>query len=316
MTMPLMQYPHCAACSSMKAAWTGCGRSGEPSPSRVVMGCRAAVLTVVTQEGTARPPTITVQAPHWPRPQPNFAACSPRSLRRIKRRGVSGSASILRRRPLTLSENLAIRILIPPNSGSGLELQHFVPISVSPRSSRLTLDVTKCRISRPDPGVGEAAVALAERAGTLARRAVAPAAGQPRRREARALGHEAQHDGPARATLDQDVLAEPAPEPPGATRSWPHALVVEEERAIALRHFHGGARDIAGPREHVLAVLGGRRAHAAIEEEHGGVRAAVFTHPGLRDGPERRAGCRHHPLRDDLVERAQHEHRHVVTGLG
>ena len=30
MIMPLMQYPHCAACSSMKAFCTGCSFSGEP----------------------------------------------------------------------------------------------------------------------------------------------------------------------------------------------------------------------------------------------------------------------------------------------
>src|SRR6476620_1454186 len=38
------------------------------------------------------------------------------------------------------------------------------------------------------------------------------AAGEPGRREARALGHEAHHDGARRLALDQDVLTEPAAE--------------------------------------------------------------------------------------------------------
>ena len=36
MIIPLVQYPHCATCSLMKAACTGCGADIEPSPSRVV----------------------------------------------------------------------------------------------------------------------------------------------------------------------------------------------------------------------------------------------------------------------------------------
>src|SRR5690348_6228152 len=60
------------------------------------------------------------------------------------------------------------------------------------------------------------------------------AAGQPRRGEAGALGHEAHHDRPRRLALDQHVLAEAAAELPLATRARAHALVVEEERAVAL----------------------------------------------------------------------------------
>src|SRR5689334_13198233 len=79
------------------------------------------------------------------------------------------------------------------------------------------------------------------------------AAGEPGRREARPLGHEAHHDGARRLALDQDVLTEPAAEAPPPARARPHALVVEEERAVSLGHLHRGARDVARPREHVLA---------------------------------------------------------------
>ena len=52
---------------------------------------------------TACPPTTTVHAPHCSRPQPNFAARSPRSLRSTVRSGVSGSASTRTSRPFTRS---------------------------------------------------------------------------------------------------------------------------------------------------------------------------------------------------------------------
>ena len=35
-SIPGMQIPHCAAPSSTKAAWSGCGASGVPSPRTVV----------------------------------------------------------------------------------------------------------------------------------------------------------------------------------------------------------------------------------------------------------------------------------------
>src|SRR6266478_9958818 len=82
----------------------------------------------------------------------------------------------------------------------------------------------------------------------------------------RSLGHEAQHDRPPRAALEEDVLAEPAAGTSPPARARAHALVAEEERAVALRDLDGRARDIARPREHVLAVLVRRRAHAAVEE--------------------------------------------------
>src|SRR5712691_11606994 len=134
--------------------------------------------------------------------------------------------------------------------------------------------------------------------------AAGPAALEAGRGKLRPLRHEAQHDGAGGSALDEYVLAEAAPVPPGASRIRPQPLVVEEERAIALRHLHGRARDIAGPREHVLAVLGGGRAHAAIEEEDVRVGSPVVAGARLGHRPERRARAGHHLVGNDLVERA------------
>ena len=41
----------------------------------------------------------------------------------------------------------------------------------------------------------------------------------------------------------------------------------------------------------------------------------IRAHAGLRHRPERRARARHHALGDHLVERAEHDHRHVVAGV-
>src|SRR5215470_6557346 len=120
---------------------------------------------------------------------------------------------------------------------------------------------------------------VAEPAGAAAR--------QARRGEARALGHEAHHDRALRLALDQRVLAEAAPEAAAPARAGPHSLVVEEERAVALGHLHRCARDVAGPREDVLAVLRRGCAHPAVEEQHGGVRAAVVAHARLGHRPQR-----------------------------
>ena len=65
----------------MKARWIGAGSSSVPSPSSVVISLSANSAIGVTQENTGSPSTSTVQAPHWPSPQPNFAALSFKSPR-------------------------------------------------------------------------------------------------------------------------------------------------------------------------------------------------------------------------------------------
>src|SRR5207249_1898448 len=93
--------------------------------------------------------------------------------------------------------------------------------------------------------------------------AAVDAAGEPGRRELRALGHERGDDRHRGLALEADVLAEPATELARAARAWPQSFFVEEERAVALGHLDRCRRDVARPREHALAVLGRGGAHAA-----------------------------------------------------
>ena len=101
--IPAMQYPHCAACSSMKARL---------HRARVVDRAQALerddLLALQRHHrrdaGEHRRLSIsTVQAPHCPRPQPNFAAFSPSSPRSTYSKGVSGSTSMSWSWPLTFS---------------------------------------------------------------------------------------------------------------------------------------------------------------------------------------------------------------------
>ena len=48
----------------MNACWIGCGFSGVPSPSSVVISAPATVFTGVTHDRIAWPLAMTVQAPH------------------------------------------------------------------------------------------------------------------------------------------------------------------------------------------------------------------------------------------------------------
>src|SRR2546427_7484216 len=81
----------------MKARCSGWSLAIVPSPSSVVMAPFAAADTGTEQERTDLPSISTVQAPHWPRPQPNFGPFSSRSLRRTYRSGVSGATDDTRR---------------------------------------------------------------------------------------------------------------------------------------------------------------------------------------------------------------------------
>ena len=78
---PFWQKPHAGTCSSSHACWMGCSTPSFERPSSVVISTFAACDTGLTHERTASPPMSTVQAPHWPRPHPNFGPSSPRSLR-------------------------------------------------------------------------------------------------------------------------------------------------------------------------------------------------------------------------------------------
>ena len=58
-----MQKPHCAACSSMNASRTTLPMRSSARPSTVVTLWPATDQRGVSQDCTARPSTITVQAP-------------------------------------------------------------------------------------------------------------------------------------------------------------------------------------------------------------------------------------------------------------
>src|SRR5215510_519156 len=60
----------------------------------------------------AWPLEITVQAPHWPRPQPNLGPRSSRSSLRTNSSGVAGSTSTVRARPFTRSVKAAMGVRI------------------------------------------------------------------------------------------------------------------------------------------------------------------------------------------------------------
>src|SRR6267378_2786971 len=72
-----------------------------PSPSNVEISDPATVPTGVTQERMAWPFTMTVQAPHCARPQPNFGPRSSRSSLSTYSKGVVGSRSNECARPST-----------------------------------------------------------------------------------------------------------------------------------------------------------------------------------------------------------------------
>lgn len=54
-------------------------------------------------ERTGWPPRCTVQAPHWPMPQPYLVPCRFNSSRMTHRSGVSGGTSTVEDRPFTVN---------------------------------------------------------------------------------------------------------------------------------------------------------------------------------------------------------------------
>src|SRR5262245_59681015 len=92
----------------MNACCSRCGCSSVPSPSSVVISTPVRVPTGVTQDRIARPRASTVQAPHWPSPQPNLGPRRLRSSLSMYSSGVAGSVSTVCARPLTVSVMVAI----------------------------------------------------------------------------------------------------------------------------------------------------------------------------------------------------------------
>src|SRR5262245_30941361 len=216
-----------------------------------------------------------------------------------------------------------------PSASNGFEREPDAPLSIAERATALgrgrialcdwTIPATAWRPHQHDVAALEHVLAAIVDRDAVDLHVAEPAvlaARETGRRELRALGHERGDDRCVRLAFEHDVLPEPTAEPAGAARARGQPLLVEEQRAVALGHLDRRGRDVARPGEHVLAVLARRGAHAAIEEEDVGVGSAVGAEPRLLHGPERRAGARHHAIGDHLVERAEEQHRDVVTGDG
>src|SRR2546430_15472837 len=97
------------SCSLFRAfTSSGCGCSSVPSPSSVVIATPVIVPTGVTQDRSVRPWASTVQAPHWPSPQPNLGPRKLRSSLSTYNSGVVGATSTVCAWPLTVSVSVAI----------------------------------------------------------------------------------------------------------------------------------------------------------------------------------------------------------------
>src|SRR4051812_42583009 len=92
----------------MKARCNGCGCSGFPRPSIVVMSFSATDHIGVSQAATARSPIMTLQAPHSPAPQPKCDPVMPSCPRKISSSDRSGSASTSVSTPLRRNRTLGI----------------------------------------------------------------------------------------------------------------------------------------------------------------------------------------------------------------
>src|SRR5215475_11117592 len=113
----------------------------------------------------------------------------------------------------------------------------------------------------------------------LAGRAVA-AAFDAEGREDRALGEEGYRDRRVAPAFDQDLLPETAAMAARPTRVGPELLVMEAQRRDVLADLDRGRADVGRPGKTGDAIALGVAAHAAVVEEHVGVRFAVAD-PGL-----------------------------------
>src|SRR5437016_3541654 len=86
---------------SIQARCTGWLPSGD-RPSIVVILVFTAAETGVPHERTGLPSMCTVQAPHWPTPQPNFVPFRFSTSRRTHKRGIESGTSTREDRPLTV----------------------------------------------------------------------------------------------------------------------------------------------------------------------------------------------------------------------
>src|SRR5947207_4776255 len=92
----------------MKARCSGWGCSALPKPSMVVTSLSATDHSGVSHDVTARSPTMTLQAPHSPAPQPKCGPVMPSGPRKMSSKDRSGSASTAVSTPLRRNRTLSI----------------------------------------------------------------------------------------------------------------------------------------------------------------------------------------------------------------
>src|SRR5260221_3924983 len=100
----------------MNARWRACGAPSFESPSSVTIDASPTAATGMTHERTGLPLTSTVQAPHWPRPQPNLGPFSARSFLSTYSSGVWPSQSTATRLLFTRSLNTHHLLDVPRDS--------------------------------------------------------------------------------------------------------------------------------------------------------------------------------------------------------
>src|SRR5204863_3239390 len=105
--------------------------------SSVVIALPCASAMVIRQDCTAAPSARTVQAPHWPRPQPNFVAVRPRP-RSTYSSGLSASDESTRRTlPLTRRSWLGIYCSLFLSARAGNDgAEHRQPPAIVAATSR------------------------------------------------------------------------------------------------------------------------------------------------------------------------------------
>src|SRR5580693_8554444 len=126
------------------------------------------------------------------------------------------------------------------------------------------------------------------------------------------FGEEGDGDRRLAAAFDQDLLAKPAAMATRAARVGSKLLVMETQWRDVLADLDRGRAHVGRPRETGDTVPLRVAAHAAVVEKHVGVGLAV-ANTRLVHAPHRRAATRHHALRHDLAQAAEHQHGHVVA---
>jgi hypothetical protein len=118
----------------MNAFCKGCGFCNVPNPSSVTIGSSPTSRKAIEQVLVSFPPTDAAQAPHCPRPQPNFGPFNPRSFRSTYSSGVSGAAATSWDNSFTVSRN----VILHREAGGSLEVDARASASTPTHGKFLT----------------------------------------------------------------------------------------------------------------------------------------------------------------------------------